>query len=317
MLLWFNILIFAASCALLMISSSWLVNTLSKIAKFLGWKEFVVGFVVMAAATSIPNLFVGIISAINKVPELAFGEIVGANIFDLTFVVAISAILSKAGLSAKSRTVQGSAVFTMLIAILPLLLALDKSISRTDGVLLISVFILYIFWVFGKRERFEKTYKGAEKIKGSDFLKDVAIFVVSLVFLLLSAQGFVKSAQFFAGAFNMSLVLVGMLILGIGSSLPETFFSLHAARRGQDWMLLGDLMGGVIIVGTFVLGVIALITPIQIPNIMNLALARLFLAIAAIGFFFCVRTHQKVTRGEAIILFLIYIGFIILEISIK
>lgn len=316
-MLWFNVLIFIASTVLLMVSSRWLVGSLSKIAKFLGWKEFVVGFVVMASATSIPNLFVGIISAMDGVPELAFGEIVGANIFDLTLVVALSAFLSKAGLSAKSRTIQGSAIFTMLIAVLPLLLILDKSISRADGILLIAVFIMYIFWVFGKRERFEKIYDGAETVRARDFLKDIGIFLISLIFLLLSAQGFVQSAQFFAGAFNMSLVLVGMLILGIGSSLPETFFSVQAAKHGQDWMLLGDLMGGVIIVGTLVLGIIAIINPIQIPGLMNLAVARLFLVIAAIGFLVCVRTHQKVTKGESVLLFLIYVAFIFLEISVK
>ncbi|MBI4101600.1 MAG: sodium:calcium antiporter [Candidatus Nealsonbacteria bacterium] len=316
-MLWFNILIFIASIVLLVFSSRLLVGSLSKIAKFLGWKEFVVGFVVMASATSFPNLFVGIISAVNGVPELAFGEIVGANIFDLAFVVGLSAILSRQGLSAKSRTVQGSAVFTMLIAVLPLLLILDKSISRPDGILLVVVFVLYIFWVFGKRERFEKTYDGAVKIKARDFLKDIAIFAISLAFLLLSAQGFVYSAQFFAETFNLSLVLVGMLILGIGSSLPELFFSIQAAKKGEDWLLLGDLMGGVIIVATLVLGIIAIIAPIQIPGLANLAIARLFLAISAIGFLVCVRTHQRVTKGEAFILLLIYVVFILLEVSIR
>ena len=94
-MLWFYILIFLISCLLLAFSSKYLVGTLSKIAKFLGWKEFVVGFFIMAVATSFPNLFIGIISALNKVPELAFGDVVGANIFDLSIVLAISAFISK------------------------------------------------------------------------------------------------------------------------------------------------------------------------------------------------------------------------------
>lgn len=316
-MLWFNVLIFLVSTLLLMFSSRWLVGSLSKIAKFLGWKEFVVGFIVMASATSFPNLFVGIISAINGVPELAFGEIVGANIFDLTLVVGLSAILSRMGLSARSRTVQGSAVFTMLIAVLPLLLILDKSISRPDGILLVAVFVLYIFWIFGKRERFEKAYDGVKRIRARDFLKDIAVFSLSLAFLLLSAQGFVYSAQFFAKALDLSLVLVGMLILGIGSSLPELFFSIQAAKKGEDWLILGDLMGGVIIVATLVLGIIAIITPIQIPSLANLAIARLFLAISAVGFLACVRTHQRITKGEAFILLLIYVVFFLLELSFR
>ena len=80
------ILIFIVSCLLLAFSSSWLVGALLRIAKFLGWKEFVVGFFIMAVATSLPNLFIGIISALNKVPELSFGDVVGANIFDLSLI---------------------------------------------------------------------------------------------------------------------------------------------------------------------------------------------------------------------------------------
>src|SRR3989338_7839991 len=102
------ILIFILSSILLTFSSIWLVGALLRIAKFLGWKEFVVGFFIMAVATSIPNLFIGVISALNKVPELSFGDVMGANIFDLSLVVAIAVFISKTGLSAKSRIVQGS-----------------------------------------------------------------------------------------------------------------------------------------------------------------------------------------------------------------
>src|SRR3989338_6639544 len=131
------IFIFIFSCFLLAVSSNWLVGALLKIAKFLGWKEFVVGFFIMAVATSLPNLFIGIISAVNKVPELSFGDVMGANIFDLSLVVALSVFISKMGLSAKSRIVQGSAVFTVAIAILPIILILDGIISRADGIILI------------------------------------------------------------------------------------------------------------------------------------------------------------------------------------
>ena len=157
------ILIFIVSCFMLAFSSSWLVGALLRIAKFLGWKEFVVGFFIMAVATSLPNLFIGIISALNKVPELSFGDVVGANIFDLSLVVALAVFISKMGLSAKSRIVQGSAIFTMAIAILPLILVVDGAISRADGAVLIAAFIFYVFWIFRKRERFEKIYDGDNK----------------------------------------------------------------------------------------------------------------------------------------------------------
>ena len=311
------IFIFIFSCFVLAVSSSWLVGALLKIAKFLGWKEFVVGFFIMAVATSFPNLFIGIISAINKVPELSFGDVMGANIFDLSLVVALSVFISKMGLSAKSRIVQSSAIFTMAIAILPLILAADGVISRADGVVLIAVFLFYVFWIFSKRERFEKVYDGTNGLGLKIFFKNSGIFLLSLIFLLIAAQGLVKSSLFFVDALNIPLSLVGMLIIGIGSSLPEAFFTIQAAKKGQSWLLLGDLMGGVIIVATLVLGVVALVYPIKIADFSPYFIARIFLVVSAIAFMVFVRTHQKITRKEAIILIFIYLSFVASEILLK
>ena len=311
------ILVFIFSCFLLAVSSNWLVGALLKIAKFLGWKEFVVGFFIMAVATSFPNLFIGIISAVNKVPELSFGDVMGANIFDLSLVVALSVFISKMGLSAKSRIVQASAIFTMAIAILPLILAIDGVISRADGVVLIAAFLLYVFWIFGKRERFKKIYDSANELGFKLFFKNSGIFLLSVIFLLLAAQGLVKSSLFFADNLNVPLSLVGMLIIGIGSSLPEAFFTVQAARKGQDWLLLGDLLGGVIIVSTLVLGVVAIVYPIKIADFSPYFIARIFLVVSAIAFMVFVRTGEKITKKEAIILIFIYLSFVAAEILLK
>ena len=102
-MLWLYILIFLFSCFLLTLSSKWLVNTLSRIALFLKLKEFVVGFFIMAFAASLPNFFVGIIAALNKIPELSFGDVIGGNILDLSLVIGLAALLSKRGYQLKAR----------------------------------------------------------------------------------------------------------------------------------------------------------------------------------------------------------------------
>jgi len=154
---WFYILIFLGSCGLLFLSGQWLVGALTRIAKFLGWREFVVAFFVMALAGSLPNLFVGISSALHEIPQLSFGEIVGGNLVDLTVVIALAVLITK-GLPAESRTVQTTSLFTIGVAILPLILILDGTLGRGDGILLILCFAFYIFWLFSKKERFTKTY---------------------------------------------------------------------------------------------------------------------------------------------------------------
>lgn len=317
-MLFSHVLIFIASCALLFWTGNFLVGALTKLAKFLGWKEFVVAFFIMAFATSIPNFFVGIISALNKIPELSFGDIVGANIVDLSLVMALAALISKAGLSAPSRTVQGSSIFTIGVAILPLVLIQDGLLSRADGILLLGVFVAYVVWLFRKRERFEKVYDEiSEPFSLKPFFKNIILLLGSVLLLIAAAQGIVKSAVFFADYFHLPLGLIGILIIGLGTSLPETAFVLQAARKSRDWLILGNLMGSVVITTTLVLGTVALICPIKIADFSPFAIGRIFLIISAVFFLIFIRTGRKITRKEASFLLGIYIIFVLVEILSK
>jgi len=307
--------IFIISFITLAYSSKWLVGSLTKIAKFLGWKEFVVAFFTMALAGAIPNLSVGISSALHKIPQLSFGDIVGGNIVDLTLAVALAVLISKNGLSLPSRVVQGSAIFTLIIAILPLLLVFDGVISQADGLILIITFITYIVWLFSKKERFSKEYNHAKNpLKFKDIFKNLSILFFTIILLFIAAEGIVRSATFFSEFLNFPIALIGILVIGLGNALPEIFFSIQAAKRENDWMVLGNLMGSIIVPATLVLGIVALIHPIEIDNFSPFAIGRFFLIISAIFFFIFLRTDRKITKKEAVFLLLIYFVFVLTEV---
>lgn len=309
------LIIFIFSFGALFLSSNFLVDALTKVSKFLGWKEFVVSFFIMAFATTVPNFFVDMTAALQKVPQLAFSDVIGTNIADLTLIVAISALVSRAGLSVPSRTVQGSSLFTIVIALLPLILIQDGTLSRIDGFLLLIAFIFYLIWLFQKRERFTKVYENIPaSLNFRSFLKNIIFLFLSLFLLLLSGQGIVKSAVFFSNYFHLPLTLIGILVVGLGTALPELSFTLQAARKGEDWMVLGDVLGSVVFTTTLVLGVIAVISPITINNLSPFIVAGGFLIISALFFLFCVRSGQKITRKEAVFLLLIYFAFVAVEI---
>lgn len=315
----FYIFIFIAACFLLFWAGSRLVEELMDIARYLGWREFVVAFFVMAFACSLPNLFVGIDSALHKIPQLSFGDIVGGNVINLTLVAGLAVLFGRGSLVAGSRMVQSSALFLVLTAILPLFLILDGELSRLDAVILIITFFFYVFWLFSKEDRFKKTYddkRSAEKPTRSfkEFFKNVGQTVFFLALLLLAAEGIVISAQSFSLVFGIGLPLIGMLIVGLGDTLPELYFSIVSAKKGQDWMILGDLVGSVVYTATLVLGIVVLINPIKIADFSPFAIARIFLIISSLFFFFAVRSGQKITKKEGFALLLMYILFVASEI---
>ncbi|MFH1967880.1 MAG: sodium:calcium antiporter [bacterium] len=317
----FQILAFIVSCVVLSLLSKSLVKTLVQIAKYLGWREFVVGFFVMAFATSLSNLFVDVSAALQGFPQLAFGDVVGGNLADLTLVMAIAVIFSKKGIPTKSKMVQTSAFFTAIIAVLPLFLILDGDLDRADGVILIASFFVYVIWLFSKGENFEKVYKTNTKDKNAMdafwFLKNFAKLILLVILLLGASYVVVDTAQFFASSLGVSLALVGILIVGLGNCFPEAYFSIISARKGKGWMILGDLMGSVIVSATLVLGIVALITPFRIDDFSPFLIARAFTLIAVVLYLFIIRTGKTITKKEGLILLLIYILFLLAEIFMK
>ena len=316
------IAIFLISCTVLHFASQILVKNLTEIGRILEWKEFVVSFFIMAFAGSLPNLFLAIVSILNKTPEISLGDVVGGNVIDLTLAIGLAAIIAPKGIVAKSRTVQTSSIFTLIAAIAPLLLLIDGSLSRGDGLIMLVLFFAYIYWLFSKEERFKKIYddNGEEQkdkltIKNDwkIFLKKIGFILLGLILLLSAAEGIIQSSLFFSQKLGTSIALISILIIGLGNALPEIYFAISSAKKEETWLILGDLMGAVVIPSSLVLGIVGLASPFFIADFSPFAISRLFLILSSIFFFIFVRTHQKITKREGIILLSFYIFFVIVQ----
>lgn len=306
------ILLFALSAAILMRSANMLTVSIGRMAKYLHWREFVIAFFVMAIGSSIPNLFVGISSALHNIPELSFGDIVGNNVVDLTIVAALAALFGQ-NLALESRMARTSSLLTAIVAVLPLFLILDGTLGRGDGIALILIFVFYSGWLLSKRKLYDKVVQnnGAPPLQAfRNFLWSIAAIVLGFVMIIFAAEGAVRSASFFAQSLGLPLVLIGILITGLGSAIPEIYFTIAAARKKQNWIILGELMGSIIVLSTAVLGIVAILRPIQVQDFSYYAIARIFLVIAATFFFVFIRTSKMLTKKESFVLVAVYIAFI-------
>src|SRR3990172_1501065 len=141
-----NAALFLLSCITLVFSGGVLVKSLTRIAQFLRLSEFVVAFVIMAVATSLPELFVGISAALAHYPSLALGTVIGSNIADITLVGGIMIVLARK--ITIERAVRTDALLMVGIAALPLILMiLGRELSRIDGTILILVFLSYLYYL--------------------------------------------------------------------------------------------------------------------------------------------------------------------------
>ncbi|PJE64363.1 MAG: hypothetical protein COU90_02835 [Candidatus Ryanbacteria bacterium CG10_big_fil_rev_8_21_14_0_10_43_42] len=324
----FYLFIFILSSVVLAVAGNWLVRSLSRIAHYFKWQEFIAAFFIMSFAVSVPELFIGVSAALTGIPELSFGNIIGANIIHFTLAISLAAlVLGK--LEFEKENMRVSVDFTIIFALFPFLLMLDNNLSRGDGVILIASFFIYSIWVFSKKERFSEFYMSRKRkdavhygYTGSpikqfrQFINDGGMFIVGIVLLLASAQGIVSSASFFAGMFHLPLVVVGVFIVGLGTALPETYFAVASARRGNGWMVVGNLLGSTVFTASFVLGVVALIHPIVITNFSPYIIARIFLIMSAIAFLHFSRTGRVITSREALFLLMLYVLFVITQLVV-
>lgn len=308
--------IFIISCLILSFSGTWIVKSLVRIAQFFRLREFIVASLLMAFATSLPELFVGISSALHGKPELSFGDVIGSNILVLTLVMGIGALMAK-GLRFRGRVLQKSSFYAALIAPLPLLLLLDGKISRWDGIILLTVLGFYFYRLLSQEKKFTRIFSNTFKrewVRFRLFLKDFGMFFLSICLLLISAEGIVFSALNLAKNLDLPLVITGVLLVALGTSIPEITFGIKSITMGHKEMILGDAIGSVVVNSTLVLGLVALICPFEITNFSPYLMGILFTVVVASVFAIFAKTEQKITKKEAMFLLLIYIVFVVVEI---
>ncbi|NIO44023.1 MAG: hypothetical protein GTN36_00505 [Candidatus Aenigmarchaeota archaeon] len=300
---------FIITCVFLGISGNLVVRSLSKIAQHYQMREFVLGFVLVAISTSIPELFVGIFSALNQIPAISLGDVIGANIIDLTVVIGTAALLGKR-VKVEKELNKKDILYTAIIAFLPILLFLDQELSRIDGVILIVVFCWFIINLIRDRKHFKMLKDGITRMQ---IIEQVIIFIISLAILLVSAEFIVDIASHIATELAFPEILIGLVIVGMGTTLPELSFESNSVRKGFSGMALGDLLGSVVMNSSLVLGLAALIYPIK-AEFLPFLIGSIFLMLILGVFAIFAKTGAKITRREGIVLILFYIVFVIVSI---
>lgn len=313
-MLWINLLFFLASCVVLFSSGVFLVKSLSKIAHFLRITEFTAAFIIMAIATSLPELFIGISSAINKNPALSLGNIIGANILDLTLVTGLI-ILAGRGINIKSKQTKKDSLLMLIPLILMLaLFFIGNSLSRIDGIILIAAFCIYAFYLIKRREKFRKPLE--DKVKRPEVIFHTALFIILLAVMFFSAKFVVQYASLLSLDLKLPPIMIGLFLISIGTVLPELTFGIAAALKNKGEMAIGDQIGTIVVNSTLILGIVAVIFPIT-AHATFFMISAAFLVVSAFLFATFFQTGSKLYVIEGISLILLYLFFMLLEFSTK
>lgn len=303
---------------LLIKSTEILVQALNRLSKTSRIGKFALTSSLLALATSLPELFVGITAALEKQSSLALGNILGSNIANVSLVIGGAALIG-GSIGVVGSFLKRDIFYAFLAGGFPLILLIDGRLSKVEGLLLLLIYGIYNYTVLlEKKKRKYTTGELARKIlrrlnhRGTE--KQIAWVFLGAALLVFSADAIVKTAGLIAYSFKVPLFLVGLFLVAIGTSLPELSFEIGAVRRKEVGMVFGDLLGSITANSTLILGVVALINPI----VLNEGFKPYFWAtIAFLLIFFLfwafVHTKRKLERWEGVVLLLVYIIFVFFE----
>lgn len=293
-----------------------LVSSLIYSARLFKLSEYAIAFILMSFGTSIPELFVGLSSALNDIPNLSLGNIFGANLINISLIIGIAALINQGkGLSIDSKISRENFWLAAFLAFLPILLISDGVISRGDGLALLASFIIYIWKILGEKEYFTKVLNKITVREGfaAAAMRQLFNFFLAVVFLILSSALLVWSGKNIAGELTLDILAFGTIFMAIGTTLPEMAFGVRAALLNHGSMSIGNSLGSVAFNSTFILGAVSLINPIRLNAETNLALVSIFLFLAFILFNIFVYTKNIISKKEALILIALYLIFVFSE----
>lgn len=310
--------LFTVGFVVLIKGADWLIDGASGLARRFRIPEIVIGLTVVAFGTSAPELAVNIIASVGGNNGLAIGNIVGSNIANILLILGVAGTITN--LSVKSNTVWREIPFSLFAALILGYIVNDQLlsdsatnvISRADGLVLVGLFVLFLFYTFhlGKNNLLDEVPdEDAER----PLWKSIGLLVLGLAGLVIGGEWIVNGAIALARLFGYSESFVGFTIVAIGTSLPELATAVVAVRKGNTDLAIGNVIGSNIFNIFWVLGLSATISPMtfnpedNFSIVLNIGCSLILFALLFVG-----RRHTLQKWQGTLLLFgyLAYISFL-------
>ena len=289
--------------------SDMFVDGASSIASLLKIPTVIVGLTIVAFGTSAPEAAVSITSSITGNNAMAVSNVIGSNMFNLLMVIGVSALLSEL-LMEKSVLDQDLPFLVGITVLFAAFIVINWNISSIEGIILLIILAIYLYFVIRNAMKSSNAQE-VEKPKLTT-KKSILFMIIGLIGIVLGGDLVVDSASYIAIAFGMSETLVGLTIVAIGTSLPEFVTSLTALKKGENQLVIGNVIGSNIFNILFVLGASSAISAIPLDS--SMLIDVIFMVVVTVICFIFGKTQDKFDKKEGailILLFAVYMGFAI------
>ena len=311
-----QILLLIVGLALILFGANWLVDGSTSIARKTGMSEFVIGLTIVGIGTSTPEMVVSFIAAFQGQSELALGNVIGSNIFNILMILGVTTLISPITMSKDNRVkdIPLNILVTgglMLIWLIHSVLGVGANeISRIEGGIMLAAFAFYLWMMFRSGNGAEETQQEEETKTFPNWLS-VLMILGGLGGLILGGRFFVNSATAIAQYLNLSEKFIAITIMAAGTSLPELATCIVAARKGRNQMALGNVNGSNIANILLIVGGAALISPLSLASIAWVDFAVMMVASLVLLMSAYTIKRDRIDRREGLLFIFIEVVYMI------
>lgn len=315
-------LLLAVGFVILIKGADFLVAGSASIAKKSNISNLAIGLTVVAFGTSSPELLVNVMSSVKGYNDAAFGNVIGSNVFNLLLILGVAGIIYP--LVVHRNTVSYEVPLSLLAAIILFILVNDtllfgnpeNSLSRTDALILLAFFGLFMFYITRTMKDGPGGDEG-EPIKLYSTAVSVLYIILGLAMLVGGGSLAVENAVAIARQYGLSEKLIGLTILAAGTSLPELATSAVAAYRKNTDIAIGNVVGSCIFNIFLILGITGVVKPLPYNTALNFDLYILAGSIIMLMIFMFTLNQRKLDRWEALIMFLSYFAYMVVLVGME
>lgn len=308
------ILLVVLGLAILVAGAEALVRGSASMAKKMGISSLVIGLTVVAFGTSMPELVVNMVSAFKGTADIAIGNVVGSNIANILLILGIAAMIYP--LKVAGSTVWKEIPFAILALVLVWIMGNDALVdgmsfnilSRTDGLLLISIFIIFMFYIVSLAK---KGGVKEEKVTLYSWPLSIIFTLAGLGLLCLGGKILVDNAVILAHLAGLSEAFIGLTIVAVGTSLPELATSVVAAIHHHDDIAVGNIVGSNIFNVFWILGLTATLMPLPFNPAASFDVLVGVVTTLLLFFFMFISTRHKIDRWQGAAFLALYVGYIV------
>ena len=299
-------MLFISGVLLLYYSSETIINNSILISAKYNISKLLIGIFILAVGTSLPELFVSIIAILKESPSIVLGNIIGSNIANIGFVFGLTVLIYPIS-SNPNKNLYYNSAYLFLASILFVFFLNNGSLIRIEGILLVLLCIVYLFFlIFKFNEIDDDEVHENNKI---NLVKTILMLLLGFVFIYFGSEFFVVGALGISKSLGVEDLAIGMTIVSLGTSAPELFTSIIAIRNKEKNLVIGNLIGSNIFNILLIGGIASIIKNIYI-EFSVLLVSCLFLIFIALLFIISILVFKKINRLIGVIFIVIYLFFL-------